>query len=276
MSLRKLYRQLSINPGLLVMPGVYDALSARIAVAAGFEALAAGGYAAVGSMLGGPGHGPIEHARLRRSLQPSVRGRRGSGERRRGHRLRRRPQVRQMVHAFEAAGVAGLMIGDQVFPNRCGYMPGKAVVPVEQMLAKLKAALDARPDPDLVIIARTDAAADHGLDAAIERCQLFMEVGVDAAKPQGIDGPEDTKRVIQEIPGPYLATLSQAAGKPRLDLRGARTARGRRRQPAFDRAVRRRARRLGRAGAGGEEQVRCRRGRRADPARRLLPPRPVR
>ena len=183
--------------------------------------------------------------------------------------------VRQMVRAFEAAGVAGLMIGDQVFPNRCGYMPGKAVVPVEQMLAKLKAALDARSDPDLVIIARTDAAADHGLDAAIERCQLFMEVGVDAAKPQGVDTPEDTKRVIQEIPGPYLATLSQAAGKPRLDLRGPRTARGGRRQPAFDRAFRRRARRLGRAGAGGEEQVRCRRERSAHPARRLLPPRPV-
>ena len=150
------------------------------------------------------------------------------------------------------------MIGDQVFPNRCGYMPGKAVVPVEQMLAKLKAALDARTDPDLVIIARTDAAADHGLDAAIERCQLFMEVGVDAAKPQGVDTPEEIKTGDHGDPGPFLATLSQAAGKAAARPARPRKARGGRRQPAFDRSLRGRARRLGRAGAGGEEQVRCR------------------
>ena len=88
MSLRKLYRQLLINPGLLVMPGVYDALSARIAVAAGFEALAAGGYAAVGSMLGGPDMGQSNMRDYADHYSPSVRGRRGSGERRRGHRLR--------------------------------------------------------------------------------------------------------------------------------------------------------------------------------------------
>ena len=74
--------------------------------------------------------------------------------------------VRQMVRAFEAAGVAGLFISDQVFPNRCGYLPGKQIVPVEQMLAKLKAALDARRDPDLFIAARTDAAGVEGLDEA--------------------------------------------------------------------------------------------------------------
>ena len=144
MSLRKRYRQLLINPGLLVMPGVYDALSARIAVAAGFEAIAAGGYAAVGSMLGGPDMGQSNmrdyadhYARICAAVEVpvTVDADTGFGD---VH------NVRQMVRSFEAAGVAGLMIGDQVFPNRCGYMPGKAVVPVEQMLAKLKAALDAR------------------------------------------------------------------------------------------------------------------------------------
>ena len=72
--------------------------------------------------------------------------------------------VRQMVRAFEAAGVAGLFISDQVFPNRCGYLPGKQIVPVEQMLAKVKAALDARRDPDLFIAARTDAAGVEGIE----------------------------------------------------------------------------------------------------------------
>src|SRR3989442_11743855 len=90
-----------------------------------------------------------------------------------------------MVRAFEAAGVAGLFISDQVFPNRCGYLPGKQVVPVEQMLAKLKAALDARTDVDLFIAARTDAAGVENVEAAIERCQLFMAGGAAKAKTLG-------------------------------------------------------------------------------------------
>ena len=93
--------------------------------------------------------------------------------------------VRQMIRAFEAAGVAGMFFSDQVFPNRCGYLPGKQVIPAEQMLAKIKAALDARRDPDFFIAARTDAAGVEGLDAAIERCQLFVAAGADLAKPQG-------------------------------------------------------------------------------------------
>ena len=116
------------------------------------------------------------------------------------------------LRAFEAAGVAALFISDQVFPNRCGYLPGKQIVPVEQILAKLKAALDARTDPDLMIVARTDAASVEGADQAIARCQLFMEAGADMAKPMGFDTIPDIKRALREIPGPHMATLSQAAG----------------------------------------------------------------
>jgi methylisocitrate lyase len=99
-----------------------------------------------------------------------------------------------------------------VFPNRCGYLPGKQVIPVEQMLAKLKAALDARRDPDLFIAARTDAAGVVNLDDAIARCQLFMEAGADMAKPMGADTVDEIKRVLREVGGPHMATLSQAAG----------------------------------------------------------------
>src|SRR6202000_3229279 len=120
--------------------------------------------------------------------------------------------VRQMVRAFEAAGCAGVFISDQVFPNRCGYLPGKQVISVEQMLAKVKAALDARTDPDFFIAARTDAAGVDGLNAAIERRQLFMAAGAHTAKPMGVDTVEDIKRVIREVGGPHMATLSQAAG----------------------------------------------------------------
>jgi methylisocitrate lyase len=126
--------------------------------------------------------------------------------------------VRQMVRAFEAAGVAGVFISDQVFPNRCGYLPGKKVIPVEQMLAKIKAALDARRDGDFFIAARTDAAGVAGLNAAIERCQLFMAAGADMAKPMGADAIEEIKRVMREVGGPHMATLSQAAGPKRRSL----------------------------------------------------------
>ena len=121
--------------------------------------------------------------------------------------------VRQMVRAFEAAGVAGVFISDQVFPNRCGYLPGKQVIPVEQMLAKVKAALDARRDPDFFIAARTDAAGVEGLNAAIERCQLFMEAGADMAKPMGVDAIDDIKRVMREVPRAAYGD-AVASGRP--------------------------------------------------------------
>jgi methylisocitrate lyase len=129
-----------------------------------------------------------------------------------------------MVRAFEAAGVAGLFISDQVFPNRCGYLPGKQVVPVEQMLAKLKAALDARRDPEMFIAARTDAAGVTSLDDAIARCQLFMEAGADMAKPMGADTIAEIKRVLREVGGPHMATLSQAAGPKQRNLAELETA----------------------------------------------------
>ena len=145
--------------------------------------------------------------------------------------------VRQMVRAFEAAGVAGIFISDQVFPNRCGYLPGKQVIPVEQMLAKIKAALDARRDPDFFIAGRTDAAGVEGLNAAIGRCQLFMDAGADMAKPMGVDTIDDIKRVMREVGGPHMATLSQAAGTEAAQPGGPRSGRRGRGDVSLDRAV---------------------------------------
>jgi 2-methylisocitrate lyase-like PEP mutase family enzyme len=120
--------------------------------------------------------------------------------------------VHEMVRAFEAAGVAGLFFSDQVFPNRCGYLPGKQIVPVEQMLARVKAALDARRDAEMLIVAPTDAAGVEGVDAAIARCRMFMAAGADAATIA------DIKRAIAEVPGPHFATISQAAGPKHRSL----------------------------------------------------------
>jgi 2,3-dimethylmalate lyase len=212
MSTRRRFRELIARGKLVLMPGAYDALSARIMEAEGFEAIIAGGYAAIGSMLGQADMGQCNvrdyadhYARICAAVNIPVYvdGDTGFGG---------IHNVREMVRAFESAGVAGLFFSDQVFPNRCGYLPGKQVVPVEQMLARVKAALDARSDREMLIVARTDAAGVEGVDSAIARCRLFMEAGADVAKPQGIDTIADIKRVIAEVPGPHFATISQAAG----------------------------------------------------------------
>src|SRR5205085_6363682 len=178
----------------------------------GFEAIVAGGYAGVGSMLAQADIGQSNmldyashYCRICDAVEIPVYVDADTG-------FGGVNNVRQMVRAFEAAGVSGLFISDQVFPNRCGYLPGKQIVPVEQILAKVKAALDARTDPDLMIVARTDACSVEGAEQAIARCQLFMEAGADMAKPMGFDTIPDIKRAIREIPGPHMATLSQAAG----------------------------------------------------------------
>jgi methylisocitrate lyase len=212
MNAREKFKAIMAGKRLVLMPGAYDALSARIIEAEGFEALVAGGYAAIGSMLAQADMGQSNmrdyadhYARICAAVEIPVYVDADTG-------FGGVNNVRQMVRAFEAAGVAGLFISDQVFPNRCGYLPGKQIVPAEQMLTKLKAALDARRDSDLFIAARTDAAGVEGVEAAIARCQLFMEAGADMAKPMGVDTIGEIKRVMREVGGPHMATLSQAAG----------------------------------------------------------------
>jgi methylisocitrate lyase len=217
MSVTRRFRELLASPEFLVMPGAYDALSARLIEAQGFPAITAGGYTAVGTMLAQPDMGQSNmrdyadhYGRICGAVDLPVYVDADTG-------FGGVNNVRQMVRAFEAAGVAAFFISDQVFPNRCGYLPGKQVIPVEQMVAKLKAALDARRDPDLVIVARTDVAAIEGVDAALERCAIYAEAGADMIKPNGIDTRADLERVLQ-IPRPFLATLSQAAGATRIDF----------------------------------------------------------
>ena len=219
MNAGKKLRELIAAPRLTVLPGAYDALSARIIERAGFAAILAGGYAANGAMLAQADMGQSNmrdyadhYARICAAVEVPVYVDADTG-------FGGPQNVRQMVRAFEAAGVAGLFITDQTFPNRCGYLPGKQIVPVEQMLAKIKAALDARHDGDLFIAARTDAAGVEGVEAAIARCQMFMEAGADMAKPMGLDTIAEIKRALREVGGPHMATLSQAAGPKARSLK---------------------------------------------------------
>jgi 2-methylisocitrate lyase-like PEP mutase family enzyme len=206
-------RELIAQPNITLMPGAYDALSARIIVKHGFEVMVAGGYAATGTLLGEPDVGQMtmhdyvdQYGRIAQAVEVPVFTDADTG-------FGGPNNVRRTVRAFERAGIAGMFVEDQQSPKRCGYLPGKTLIPAEQMIAKIKAALDARIDDDFFFVARTDAAAIYGLDEAIDRAQRYMEAGADMVLLQGADEPDDFRRVMREVPGPRFANMSNARGK---------------------------------------------------------------
>ncbi len=211
-------RSLIAAPGLCVMPGVIDPLSARIAADAGFEAVTCGGFAATATLLGQPDSSQLgmtemadHYARICDAVDIPVFGDMDTG-------FGNVTNVRRAVRAYENAGLAGFFLEDQVFPKRCGHMAGKAVVPAEDMLAKLKAALDARRDPDLVIMARTDALAVNGLDDAIERVNLYRECGVDMLFVEAPTSIQDMERICREVNGPCMANNVEGGLSPLLSV----------------------------------------------------------
>jgi methylisocitrate lyase len=123
------------------------------------------------------------------------------------------------VREFERAGVAGLFIEDQVFPKRCGHTPGKNVISTVEMVAKIQATVDARIDPDLVIMARTDAIALNGLDDAIARATLYREAGADLIFIEAPRTVDDMKRICREAPFPQLANMLSFGLTPELTAR---------------------------------------------------------
>lgn len=210
------FRQLVNAPEILVLPGVHDALSVRLAEQAGFDAITCGGYSATASLLGRPDTSLLSmsemadmYARLCDASPLPLFADADTG-------FGNVSNTARAVRAYERAGVAGLFIEDQVFPKRCGHMVGKDVVPVEEFLAKLKAALDARTDPDLVIMARTDALAVHGLDEAIHRAQLAREAGADFLFVEAPATVAQMRRICAEIDGPCLSNNIESGATPVL------------------------------------------------------------
>ena len=211
-----LLRKYILDPEILIMPGAHDALSAIIIEKAGFKALTIGGYSATAALLGKPDMSfltlteMVEHiARLAAvSAIPVL----ADGDTGHGGVL----NVGRTVKEMERAGAAGLFIEDQVFPKRCGHMEGKQVVGREDMVAKIKAALDARSDPDFIITARTDALAVLGLDEAIERGNLYRQTGADMIFVEAPRSLEEMRRINQEIDAPTLANNVEGGKTPLL------------------------------------------------------------
>jgi 2-methylisocitrate lyase-like PEP mutase family enzyme len=210
------FRLLIEAPEILLLPGAHDALSLRLAEQAGFAAVTCGGYSATASLLGAPDVAQLTmtemadlYARLCDATDLPLFADADTG-------YGGPANVARTVRAYERAGVGGLFIEDQASPKRCGHMDGKRVVPAIEMVAKLKAALDARVDADLVICARTDARAVQGLDEAIERAQLYREAGADLLFVEAPLSVEELERIAASLPGPLVANMIERGVTPHL------------------------------------------------------------
>ena len=196
---------------LIVAPGIYDAYGARLVAQAGFDAVYMTGNGVSASVLGQPDVGMVDltlcsrHAHYAAAAVdiPLI----CDADTGYGNAV----NVRHTVREFEAAGVAAIHIEDQVLPKRCGHLPGaRPVIELAEAVGKIEAAVAARTDPDFVIIARTDAAAGHGLDAAIERVRAFRAAGADVLFVELKSSPsilDDLRRVTASVDAPFLVNI---------------------------------------------------------------------
>lgn len=212
------FRELIARKRVTMIPSVGDAFSARLIAHEGFEALMSSGNASSAMKLGMPDVGVMT---LTENAENAGRMAQASGlpvfadaDTGYGSAL----NVRRTVMEFERAGVAAIMIEDQANPKRCGMLEGKRLVSPEEMEGKVKAALDARRDDDLVICARTDARAVEGLGPAIERAQLYRRAGADAIFVEGPKTLEEAEAIAREIDGPLLYNITPTGSVPPLDV----------------------------------------------------------
>ena len=200
-------RELIARPGIVRSLAPHDVFTARLLEQAGFELLFLGGFGVSASVFGWPDVGLVTLTEMteavrrmtsRLSIPLVADGDAGHGD---------HHNVARTVREFEQAGAAGILLEDQVSPKRCGHFTGKQVVSVDEMLAKLQTALNARRDPDFVIIARTDARAVEGLEAAIERANQYGEAGADVCFVEAPRSREELQRISAEVPYPQLANM---------------------------------------------------------------------
>jgi 2,3-dimethylmalate lyase len=204
----------------LLVPGAYDALSARLVEQAGFDAVYMTGFGSTAGLLGRPDVGLLSGAemvdnarRIAAAVDLPLIADADTGY---GNAI----NVVRTVRDYEQAGVAGLHIEDQVHPKRCGHMDGKQVIGVGEMVGKIEAAAAARRDPDLLLIARTDAAAVEGLDAAIARARRYLAAGADVLFVEAPTSEDAIARVAGELAGeaPLLFNWAEGGRTPPLTL----------------------------------------------------------
>jgi methylisocitrate lyase len=198
----------------LVIPGVYDALGAKIAQKVGFDAMFQTGYGTSATLFGMPDYGfigateTVDNARrICRAVSVPVIVDADTGY---GNAL----SVWKLVKELESSGAAGIFLEDQKWPKRCGHMQGKEVIPQEEYTEKLSAAIDARENKDFIIVARTDARSTEGLDAAIERGKQNKKTGADAVFVEAPRSLDEMKRIGKEINAPLVANMIEGGATP--------------------------------------------------------------
>jgi 2-methylisocitrate lyase-like PEP mutase family enzyme len=202
---------------VLVIPGVYDGLSARLVERAGSQVVYASG-GAIARSSGIPDMGllglPEVVARLEQIVDSVTLPVIADCDTGYGNAL----NAQRAIRAFERAGVAGLHLEDQTFPKRCGHLDDKGVVPTGEFAQKIRAARDASQDPDLVIIARTDALAVEGLESALERMHAYMEAGADVAFVEAPVSEEQIREIAERLPYPKLINMFDGGKTPMVPL----------------------------------------------------------
>ncbi len=217
--LRKKFRDMMNKPGMIVVPGASSPLDVRLAEQAGFDAVYMSGYAAACVRWGVPDVGLVGYA----ELEETVRAMRsvsnipmvvdidtGYGD---------IANVKRTVEGMEFLGVAAVQLEDQVWPKKCGHMHGKFVEPRDVAVRKVKAAVAARKDPNLVIIARTDARGPHGMEEAIWRAKAFRDAGADMTFFDGPQSLDEMKQVCALNIGPQMANMSETGLSPTLSAK---------------------------------------------------------
>ena len=200
--------------GQLIMPGVYDALSAKIASRAGFEVIFITGYSLSATLLGEPDFGLLTQTEVVAAAQRIcavvetpviVDADTGYGN---------AVNVMRTVQDLIRAGAAGMFLEDQVWPKRCGHMKGKQVISLDEQLKKLKAAIEAKSNSDFFIVARTDSRQALGLSEAIARGKAFREAGADAVFIEAPETKNEMQEIAKQVPGPLVANMLERGVTP--------------------------------------------------------------
>ncbi|MDL2226085.1 isocitrate lyase/phosphoenolpyruvate mutase family protein [Deltaproteobacteria bacterium OttesenSCG-928-M10] len=213
----KKLRELLAQGKLLVAPGAHDALTARVIEKCGFEAVYMTGYGQAASHLGRPDVGLICFSEMLDRAQNTVEATAlpviADADTGFGNAV----NVIRTVRAYQKAGVAAIQLEDQVSPKRCGHMVGREVVAKEDMIGKIKAAVDARFDPDFMIIARTDARTVLGIDEALDRAKAYEAAGADIIFVESPESAEEMKAINTAITKAYtLANMVEGGRTPLL------------------------------------------------------------
>lgn len=217
MSTRKKLKALVAAKRGVIVPGAFSALSARVVADLGFEAIYVTGAGVTNMWFGMPDQGFMglaeiaDHtARIRDAVEVPLIVDADTGF---GNAL----NVYHTVRTLERAGADCIQLEDQVAPKRCGHFAGKDVIAVEEAVGKIKAAVDARRDPDFLIMARTDAAAVHGFEAAVERAQQFAEAGADILFVEAVTTADEIRALPQRLAAPQLMNMVIGGKTPIFD-----------------------------------------------------------